>query len=411
MKAFQKSTSRFGSGACIVAIAALAVACGVSQDEQAEASTRGQDDSTHNIGGPPPTQGPQVVHLSDQDAQRLGVAFGTAEVRLLSKTIRAVGFVTAAEPRMHWFAPKVGGWIEKLYVDFTGAWVRKGQPLMEIYSPELVTAQGELILARNLQRSLASSSISEVRSAVDTLLNSARLRLQYWDISEKQIREIEETARIRRTLTLESPWSGIVMEKNVLSGSWVRPGQPLYMIADLSEVWIETEFYEADLALISEGQPVEVSVIAYPGESFSGRLEYVYPTLEQKTRTLKARIAVKNLGNRLKPGLYATVRLEANVADSALAVPASAVIQTGEREIVFVVQPDGMLEPRQVKLGARTPDWVQVLAGVQPGERVVRSATFLIDSESNLRSALAVMAGHAGHGAGAEGGMSEHDSK
>ncbi|NIM50967.1 MAG: efflux RND transporter periplasmic adaptor subunit [Gemmatimonadales bacterium] len=352
-----------------------------------------------------------MVHLSDDDARRLGVAFGHAEVRSLDKTIRTVGFVTAAEPRMHWIAPKIGGWIEKLYVDFTGDWVREGQPLIEIYSPELVTAQEELILARNLQRSLASSSIPEVRGAADTLLNSARQRLDYWDISEEQIREVEETGRVRRTLTLKSPWSGIVMEKNVLSGSAIKPGQPLYMIADLSEVWIETEFYEADLALISEGQLVEVSVTAYPGESFAGRLEYVYPTLEQKTRTLKARIAVRNTRNRLKPGLYATVKLTANVADSALAIPGSAIVQTGEREMVFVVRPDGMLEPRQVRLGLRTSEWAEVLAGLEAGERVVSSATFLIDSESNLGAALTAMAGHAGHGSSAPAEASERGSK
>ncbi len=187
----------------------------------------------------------------------------------------------------------------------------------------------------------------------------------------------------------------------MLSGSAIRPGQPLYMIADLSVVWIETEFYEADLAMISEGQAAEVTVAAYPGRNFVGRIEYVYPTLEQRTRTLKARIAVRNTGNKLKPGLYATVRLEAQVADSALAVPGSAVIQTGEREIVFVVREDGMLEPRRVQLGVHTDDWVQVLAGLELGEQVVNSATFLIDSESNLGAALGAMAGHAHAGAAA----------
>ncbi|MFQ5703448.1 MAG: efflux RND transporter periplasmic adaptor subunit [Gemmatimonadales bacterium] len=342
--------------------------------------------------------GPQMVHVTEDEASRLGITFAEAKVRSLDKTIRAVGFVRVAEPRMHWVAPKIGGWIEKLYVDFEGDWVQKGQPLLEIYSPQLVSAQEELILARNLQRSLASSSILQVRSASDTLLNSARQRLEYWDISEKQIAELERTGKVKRTLTLESPWSGIVMDKNVLIGSATKPGQQLYMIADLSVVWIETEFYEADLSLIAEGQSADVSVTAYPGESFPGRLEYVYPTLDEKTRTLKARIAVRNKGNRLKPGFYATVRLSANVADSALAIPASAIIRTGERELVFVVQPSGMLEPRDVRLGLRAGKWVQVLEGLQPGERLVNSATFLIDSESNLAAAMAGMAGMAGMG-------------
>lgn len=387
----------------LVGAAVALVGCGSDSAQPAAETIDGRDHSGHETGSAQPeAQEPQVVHLSDEQARRLGVAFGRVEVRSLNKTIRTVGYVSAAESRMHWIAPKIGGWIEKLYVDFTGDWVRRGQPLIELYSPELVTAQEELILARNLQLSLASSSISEVREAADTLLNSARQRLEYWDISEEQIREIEQTGETRRTLTLESPWSGIVMEKKVLSGSAIRAGQPLYMIADLSEVWIETEFYEADLAVITEGQQVEVSVAAYPGENFSGRLEYVYPTLEERTRTLKARVAVRNDRNRLKPGLYATVWLNAKVADSALVVPASAVVQTGERQMVFVALPDGMLEPRSVKLGQRADDWVIVLGGLEADERVVNSATFLIDSESNLGSALAAMAGHGGHGGGSE---------
>lgn len=403
-----KAGGKFWWGTSAVFFITLAAAgCGPSSNAETASVDATQDHGDHANGSAVASDGPQMVHLSDEEARRLGVAFGRAELRSLDKTIRTVGFVAAAEPRMHWLAPKVGGWIEKLYVDFTGDWVRAGQPLIEIYSPELVTAQEELILARNLQRSLASSTITEVRAAADTLMNSAKQRLRYWDISEAQIREVEETGRVRRTLTLASPWSGIVMEKNVLSGSAIKPGQPLYMIADLSEVWIETEFYEVDLAVIAEGQPVEVSVTAYPGESFSGRLEYVYPTVEEKTRTLKARIAVKNADNRLKPGLYATVHLEANVADSTLVIPLSAVIHSGGRTIVFAVLPNGMLEPRMVTLGVHTEEEVQVLAGLEPGERVVRSATFLIDSESNLGSALAAMAGHAGHGGDAEGGRQE----
>lgn len=390
--------------AVLLTAGAIALAGCESDDERpAAAPADQQDHAGHEMAGAQAeVQQPQPVHLTDEQAVRLGVTFARAEVRSLSKTIRTVGYVTAAESRMHWLAPKVGGWVERLYVDFTGDWVRKGQPLLELYSPELVTAQEELILARNLQGSLASSSIAEVREAADTLLNSARQRLRYWDISEEQIREIEQTGEVRKTLTLESPWSGIVMEKKVLSGSAIRAGQPLYMIADLSEVWIETEFYEADLAVVSEGQQVEVSVAAYPGEGFTGRLEYVYPTLEERTRTLRARVAVRNPRNRLKPGLYATVRLNARVADSALVVPTSAVVQTGERQVVFVVSPDGMLEPRSVTLGQRADDWIVVLDGLETGARVVNSATFLIDSESNLGSALAAMAGHAGHGGAGE---------
>ncbi len=381
--------------------AGLAVtACAQAPAADIDAAAKLQDEAADTLAMKEMSEdGPQMVHVTDDEASRLGITFAEAKVRSLDKVIRTVGFVRVAEPRMHWVAPKIGGWIERLYVDFEGEWVQKGQPLLEIYSPELVSAQEELILARNLQRSLASSSISQVRSAADTLLNSARLRLEYWDISEKQIDALERTGEVKRTLTLESPWSGIVMDKNVLIGSATKPGQQLYMIADLSVVWIETEFYEADLSLIAKGQSVDVSVTAYPGESFPGRLEYVYPTLDEKTRTLKARVAVRNKGNRLKPGFYATVRLSVNVSDSALAIPASAIIRTGERELVFVVQPSGMLEPRDVRLGLRAGKWVQVLEGLQPGERLVNSATFLIDSESNLGAVTAAMAGMAGMGA------------
>lgn len=381
-------------GALVGALSALAAltACGKPKaDEPAAPQQAGH--AQHTAPQAVPSEGPQMVHVRDEEAMRLGVTYGRAEMRPLFKTIRTVGSIAVDETKMRWFTPKIGGWVEKLYVNFTGDIVRRGQPLFALYSPELVTAQEELILATNLQRSLSASAIPEVRGGADTLLNSARQRLLYWDISEDQIRAIEESGQPRKVLTLHSPWTGVVMEKKVLEGSNIMPGEQLYMIADLSEVWVETEFYEADMSVIREAMPVEVTVTAYPGEVFHGHVQYVYPTVQEMTRTMKARIALPNPRLRLKPGMYATAKIDVQLEERALLVPASAVIQTGERSVVFVAAPDGMLIPRNVRAEHITDEWVHVVEGLEAGERVVTSATFLIDSESNLGAAMASMAG------------------
>jgi multidrug efflux pump subunit AcrA (membrane-fusion protein) len=330
------------------------------------------------------------VRLSAEDVRTFGITFGTAEVRSLQKAIRTTGLVEFDETRMAYVAPKFGGWAERLHVDFTGEPVRAGQPLLDVYSPDLVTAQEELLLAARMAESVGGSAVEGVADGARDLLESAKRRLRYWDIPEAEIRRILETGEVRRTLTLHAPVSGIVMEKGVVQGQAFRPGTNLYMIADLSTVWVNAEVFEADAALVREGMPAEIRVAALPGRVFTGRVEYVYPTVGERTRSMKARISLPNPRAELKPGMYATVTFAADL-DEALAVPASAVLHTGERAVAFVDMGSGRLMPHELTLGMRGEDHVQVLDGLDPGQRVVTSAQFLLDSESNLAEVMKAM--------------------
>ncbi|HKY61260.1 MAG TPA: efflux RND transporter periplasmic adaptor subunit [Gemmatimonadota bacterium] len=331
-----------------------------------------------------------TIGLTADQVRTFGITFGTAEVRPLEKTIRVVGLVDYDETRMAYVAPKFGGYIERLYVDFTGQPISRGQPLLEIYSPELVSAQEELLLARELEKKIGQSGVEGVAAGSADLLAQARRRLRYWDISEGQIERVLSTGQVQRTLTLHAPVSGIVMEKDVLEGQAVMPGDNLYMIADLSEVWIEAELFEADAALVEAGMPATIEVTALPGRTFEGRIEYVYPTLKEETRSMTARIALPNPGGRLKPGMYATVRLEKDLGE-VLAVPTSAVLQTGEKAIAFVDTGSGQLRPHELRLGMTGGEHVEVLEGLEPGARVVTSAQYLLDSESNLAEVMRAM--------------------
>ena len=330
------------------------------------------------------------VRLTAGEVATFGITFGTAEVRPLTRTIRAVGLVDFDETRMAYVSPKFGGWVEELHVDFTGQAVRAGQPLAEVYSPELVTAQEELLLADRMAGDVGDSRVEDVAQGARGLTASARRRLAYWDISEEQIDRLLETGEVRKTLTLHAPASGIVMEKDVFEGQSFQPGRNLYMIADLSEVWVNAEIFEADAGLVREGMTAGVTVDALPGRSRSGRVEYVYPTLEDRTRSMRARIALRNPDGRLKPGMYATVRLSAALGET-LTVPLTAVLYSGERAVVFVDMGGGELMPHEVVVGMRGEEYVEVLSGVAAGQRVVTSAQFLLDSESNLAEVMRAM--------------------
>jgi len=334
--------------------------------------------------------GEGTTRLTADQIGTFGVTFGTAEIRPLEKTIRAVGRVDFDETRMAYVAPKFGGYVERLYVDFTGKPVSRGQPVLEIYSPELVSAQEELLLARRLDETLGASGVEGVAAGSTDLLASARRRLRYWDISEAQIERVLRTGQVQKTLTLHAPVSGIVMEKDVLEGQAVEPGDNLYMIADLSEVWVEAELFEADVALIQEGMPATIEVAALPGRTFEGRVEYVYPTLQEETRSMQARIALPNPGGILKPGMYATVQLEKSLGE-VLTIPSSAVLRTGNSAIAFVDMGEGQLMPHELTLGLAADEYVEVVEGIEPGMRVVTSAQFLIDSESNLAEVMRAM--------------------
>lgn len=330
------------------------------------------------------------IRLDENERSTFGVTFGRAEVRPLARTIRTVGMVEFDERRMSYVSPKFGGWVEKLHVDFTGQPVRKGQPLLEVYSPELVAAQEELLLAARMAESVGQSEVENVASGAEDLLNSARRRLGYWDISDAQIRRLIETGEVRKTLTLYAPTSGIVMEKDVFEGQAFRSGQNLYMIADLSGVWVNAEVFESDAALVREGMPAEVSIAALPGRSFAGLIEYVYPTIEDRTRSMRARISIPNPSGDLKPGMYATVTFRPELGEL-LTVPSSAVLYSGESAVAFVDMGGGSIMPHELSLGVRGENYVQVLDGLEPGQRVVTSAQFLLDSESNLAEVMKAM--------------------
>jgi membrane fusion protein, copper/silver efflux system len=357
-------------------------------------ATRGRGESApaagHDHGAAPAADSARAVMLSADEARRIGVTFATATVAPLSREIRTVGQVTFDETRVAVIAPKIDGWVERLYVDFTGQRVHAGAPLLAIHSPMLVTAQEELLLAKRLQADVAGGS-EDTRGSAAELLSSARRRLAYWDIPAADIERVERTGEVQRTITLRAPAGGFVIEKNVLRGQRIMAGEPLYKVADLSTVWVEGEVFEQDLPSVQLGQTVVAELQAIPGETFAGRIAYVYPTLDPETRTARVRVEVANPGLRLKPGMYATIRVTGAARANALTVPRSAVLVTGTRSLVFLKRADGMFQPRDVVLGAANDTRVEILRGLTAGDTVVASATFLVDAESNLGTALGGM--------------------
>ena len=334
--------------------------------------------------------GARAVMLSPEAARRIGVTFTTATLGPLAREVRTVGQVTVDETRVKVIALKIDGWVERLYIDYTGMPVRIGAPLLTIYSPMLVTAQEELLLAKKLVRDIASGT-SEAAGGADELLRSARQRLAHWGIAENEIARIEETGEVQRALTLHSSVGGVVVEKAVFAGQKIMAGDALYRIADLSVVWVEGEMFEQDLTVARVGLSLIAEFEALPGEQISGRIAYVYPTLTPDTRTARVRIELANPGLRLKPGMYATVRFTGASRAHVLSLPRSAILSTGERSLVFVRRDDGQLEPREIRVGAGGADRIEILSGLVAGDIVVASATFLVDAESNLDSALGGM--------------------
>lgn len=335
------------------------------------------------------------ARLTSAQIRQFGVTLGTVETRVLTSELRTAGAVTADETRIAQVAPKFGGFVERLYVGFTGQRVRRGQALMDVYSPELLAAQQELIAARGLQRTIGESAIPGVLGQSGDLVAAARRRLELWDVSASQIDAILHTGVPTRTITLYSPATGIVTEKNVVRGQSIQAGQMLYTIADLSSVWIDAALREGEASTVRIGSGADVEVSGLSGRSFKGQVSYIYPTLDSISRTVRARVAVANPGGVLKPGMYATVRLY-TPSRSALTVPTSALVRTGARTLVFVDMGGGELMPHEVTLGAASGDYTEILSGVSRGARVVTSAQYLLDSESNLSEVMRSMVGQAG---------------
>jgi len=344
----------------------------------------------HNHGAAATSDSARSVMLTPEQARRIGVTYATVTLGALEKEVRSVGQITYDETRVQTISPKIDGWVERLFVNATGQPISMGQALFAIYSPMLVSAQEELLLAKRLQHDVSAASADAQQNASD-LLSSARRRLAYWDIPEGEIADIERTGQVQRTLTLRSSASGYVLEKNVVAGQKIMAGDALYRVADLSTVWVEGEVFEQDLATVHVGQMVHAELQALPGEHRMGRISFIYPTVNSDTRTARMRVVLPNGDLRLKPGMYATLRIAGTSRPSVLTVPRDAVLSTGERNIVFVKESGGHLAPREVSLGATNDDRIEILRGLAIGDTVVSSATFLVDAESNLRTALGGM--------------------
>ena len=338
--------------------------------------------------GEEPDTGSDQVRISVDKVQKLGVRSEAAAMRSLDKIVTAVGRIEIDERRVFAIAPKFEGWVERLFVNTTGEPVSKGQPLFDVYSPELVSAQREYAIAATAVEALKDAG-DDAQSGMKRLAEASLARLRNWDISDEQVQALTQTGDARRTLTFRSPVSGIVMEKKAVQGMRFMPGESLYQIADLSSVWVIADVYEQDIGLVRTGSRARISISAYPGKLFEGRITYVYPTLKPETRTVSVRLEIANPGQLLKPAMFAEVELPVGGKGEVLTVPISAVIDSGTRRIVLVQLAAGRYEPRPVKLGARTDHFVEVMEGVKAGEEVVVAANFLIDAESNLKAAIA----------------------
>lgn len=347
--------------------------------------------------GDEPDIGTNQIKISVDKVQKLGVRSEAAAMRSLDKVIKAVGRIEVDERRVFAIAPKFEGWVEQLFVNATGQAVTKGQPLFEVYSPELVSAQREFAIASEAVKALKDAGDAP-QAGMKRLAEASLGRLKNWDISEEQVRALAQSGETRRTLTFRSPVSGIVMEKKAVQGMRFMPGDSLYQIADLSSVWVMADVYEQDIAQVRTGSKAKVSISAYPDRNFAGTITYVYPTLKPETRTISVRLEISNPGQLLKPAMFAQVELPVGGKAKVLTVPNSAVIDSGTRQIVLVQLAEGRFEPREVKLGSRTDTYVEVMDGVKDGEQVVVAANFLIDAESNLKAAIGGF-GHSGHGA------------
>ncbi len=332
-----------------------------------------------------------TVSVAPAVVQNMNVVIEPVERRNLSRQIRTVGYLDYDQEKMVSVTTKYSGYIEKAFVNYLGQPVRKGQPLFEIYSPELVQTEQELLSALQYVERMERAS-PEARARAQGLVQAARMRLRYWDITKEQVDRLEKSGEVLRTLALVSPASGIVMKRlEGLEGIAVRPGMELLHIADLSTLWLDVQVYEDQFPWLNVGSPASISLTYFPGETFRGRVRYIEPQVSEKTRTLGLTLEVPNPGERLRAGMYATVEFTPIVAKGALTVPSRAVIRTGERDVVVVALGEGRFEARDVQLGAHGEGLVQVKEGLRDGDRVVTSAQFFFDSESNLQAAIQKM--------------------
>jgi len=332
-----------------------------------------------------------AIYIDPVVEQNIGVRIGTARRKRIARNVETVGFVTYDERLVDRVQSKTEGWAVKLYVDFTGQEVKKGDWLLSLYSPELVSTAEEFLLALDYRNALDQSPVKDVAEGGEDMLESTRRRLEFFDVPAHQIKELEETRKIRKTFHIHATSSGIVVKKNVLEGNHITKGTVLYVIADLSKIWVLADIYEYESPWVKEGQEASMTLTSLPGEVFTGRITYIYPYLQQKTRTLQVRMEFENPNLELKPGMYANVKIASDVQRNSIVVPKAAVIRSGSRNTVFIVKGGGRFDPINVKLGIEAEDYYEILDGLKEGDKIVTSANFMLDSESNLTAATAKM--------------------
>ena len=333
---------------------------------------------------------PGSVLLDAATQQKIGVTYATVRRARLERTIRTVGLIQMDDEKISRVHVKVAGWIENVYLNYVGKLIKKGQPLFTLYSPDLVSTEQEYLIARKGQQYLAKTPYTDVSSDANSLLNATRDRLRLWDISDAQIHDLETSGKAQRVMTLYSPISGFVMTRNAYEQTYVTPETDLYDIADLSTIWVYVDIFEYEAPFVHVGQTAQMQLSYFPGRTYRGKVTYIYPTLDPKTRTIKVRLEFPNPGYELKPDMYADVQLNVDYGTQTL-VPSEAVLNSGTRQVVFIAKPNGYFEPRDIKIGDQFDGQTVVLAGLKPGEKIVASGNFLIDSESRLGAAMQQM--------------------
>jgi RND family efflux transporter MFP subunit len=358
------------------------------EPNMASQQTASPAEVSQDVAPPASADAPLVpVQISAQRLQSIGVKVGTAERKTVEDEIHTTGNVTVDETRLAYVQVRYSGYIEKVFVDATYQYVRKGQPLFTIYSPDIVATEREYLLAKKNQQQVAQSTVPGVASSAASLLDAASERLKQWGVSQPEISRLESTGQVQQELQFDSPVSGYITERNALPSVSVQPEMRLFTVADLSSVWVQAQVFQNDLGRIKVGDPATLTVSTFPGRTFRGRVDFIYPQLDTDTRTAKVRIVSSNPGLQLKPGMFVNVALKVPMG-SQLVIPASGVLQSGSRQIAFVERSDGYLEPREVELGTRIGDDFIVTKGLKAGEQIVTSANFLIDSESQLQASL-----------------------
>jgi Cu(I)/Ag(I) efflux system membrane fusion protein/cobalt-zinc-cadmium efflux system membrane fusion protein len=357
--------------------------------ENKPANAAPQDSMAGSMAAPlPPTEVPLVpVQISPQRLQSIGVKTGEVEQKLVEDEIRTTGNVAVDETRLTDVQVRFSGYIQKVFANATYQYIRKGQPLFTVYSPDLVATEREYLVAKQNQQQVVQSTVPGVVSGAASLLDAAAERLRQWGVPQQEIARLESTSQVQQELEVDSPVSGYITERSAFPSVAVQPGMRLYAIADLSTVWVQAQLFQNDLERIKVGAPATLTVNTYPGRTFAGRVDFIYPQVDMDTRTAKVRVVFSNSTQQLKPGMFVNVNLKIPMGRQ-LVIPASGILQSGTREIAFVERDDGYIEPREVQLGSRVGDDFIVLKGLKPGEQIVTSANFLIDSESQLQAAL-----------------------